>query len=160
MKKTLLAIVIFAAIFIFTSAGYQAPADSRIGHSAPGFVVSDKDATFELQGLRGRYVLVAFWSSTDAESRIANIRYDRVANNRNDLEYVAVNYDPSEAVFNEIVKNDSLNERKQYHDNGGTDSKIYKSYRLSDGFQSLLISPDGKIIAVNPDPEKIDEYVS
>lgn len=159
MKKTLLAIVTFAAFFIFTSARYQAPADSKIGHNAPGFVVSDNDATIELQKLRGRYVLVTFWSSTDAESRIANLQYDRIANNSKKFEYVAINYDPSEAVYEEVVKIDGLSTRQQYRDDDGENSKIYKSYRLGEGFQSLLISPEGKILAVNPEKEDIDKYV-
>lgn len=159
MKKTLLAIVIFVAFFIFTSARYEAPADSRVGHSAPGFVVGEKNATIELQNLRGRYVLVSFWSSTDAGSRIANLQYDRVAKSYKNLEYVAVNYDPSRSVYEEIVKIDSLNTDRQFYDNDGKKSKTYKAYRLDEGFQSVLIAPDGKILAVNPEPEKIYKYV-
>lgn len=160
MKKTLLAIVIIAAFFIFTSARYEAPADSRIGYSAPGFVVGDEGATVELQDFKGKYVLLSFWSSTDAESRIANLQYDRLARSHKNFEYVAVNYDPSVAVYNEIVKIDNLKADSQYHDNDGANSKTYKAYRLGDGFQSLLIAPDGKVIAVNPEPETIDDYVS
>lgn len=159
MKKQLLAIVIIASIFIFTSASYETPADSRIGYNAPGFAVENDESAVELQSMRGKYVLVSFWSSTDAESRIANITYDRMARNHKELSFVAVNYDPSEAVYGEIVKIDNLRVGAQFHDSEGSASKIYKAYRLDEGYCAMLISPEGKIVAINPSEETIETYI-
>ena len=159
MKKQLLLIVIAAFIFIFTSARYETPADSRIGYTAPGFSVENDGSKVELQKLRGNYVLVSFWSSTDAESRIATIAYDRLARNHAEMEFVAVNYDPSAAVFDEIVKIDALAAESQFRDAEGSASSIYKAYRLEDGYCSMLISPEGKIVAVNPSEETIESYI-
>lgn len=159
MKKQLLAIVIFALVFIFTSARYETPADGRVGFSAPGFVVGDSETEVELQNLRGKYVLVSFWSSTDAASRIANMQYDRMARNHEKLEFVAVNYDPSEAVYKEIVRIDGLDTGAQFHDAEGNASRIYKAYRLDEGFCGMLVSPEGKIVAVNPSNETLESYV-
>ena len=159
MKKQLLLIVIAAFIFIFTSARYETPADSRIGYTAPGFSVEKDGNKVELQKLRGAYVLVSFWSSTDAESRIATIAYDRLARNHAEMEFVAVNYDPSAAVYDEIVKIDNLAAESQFRDAEGSASSIYKAYRLNDGFCAMLISPEGKIVAVNPSAEIIENYI-
>lgn len=159
MKKQLLLIVIAAFIFIFTSARYETPADSRIGYTAPGFSVENDGSKVELQKLRGNYVLVSFWSSTDAESRIATIAYDRLARNHAEMEFVAVNYDPSAAVYNEIVKIDNLAAESQFRDAKGSTSSIYKAYNLEKGYCAMLISPEGKIVAVNPSAEIIENYI-
>ena len=100
MKKQLLLIVIAAFIFIFTSARYETPADSRIGYTAPGFSVEKDGNKVELQKLRGAYVLVSFWSSTDAESRIATIAYDRLARNHAEMEFVESTARSAEIVSN------------------------------------------------------------
>ena len=159
MKKQLLLIVIAAFIFIFTSARYETPADSRIGYTAPGFSVEKDGNKVELQKLRGAYVLVSFWSSTDAESRIATIAYDRLARNHAEMEFVAVNYDPSAAVYNEIVKNDALAAESQFRDAEGSASGIFKAYNLENGYCAMLISPEGKIVAVNPSAETIEHFI-
>ena len=159
MKKQLLLIVIAAFIFIFTSAQLETPADSRIGYTAPGFSVENDGSKVELQKLRGAFVLVAFWSSTDAESRIATIAYDRLAHNHAEMEFVAVNFDPSAAVYDEIVRIDNLAAESQFRDAEGSASSIYKAYRLEDGYCSMLISPEGKIVAVNPSAETIESYI-
>lgn len=159
MKKQLFLIVILAFIFIFTSARYETPADSRIGYAAPGFSVENDESRVELQKLRGNYVLVSFWSSTDAQSRIATIAYDRIARNHEEMEFVAVNYDPSAAVYNEIVKIDNLAAESQFHDAEGSASSIFKAYHLGEGFCAMLISPEGKIVAVNPSAEMIENFI-
>ena len=159
MKKQLLLIVIAAFIFIFTSARYETPADSRIGYTSPRFSVEKDGNKVELQKLRGAYVLVSFWSSTDAESRIATIAYDRLARNHAEMEFVAVNYDPSAAVYNEIVKNDALAAESQFRDAEGSASGIFKAYNLENGYCAMLISPEGKIVAVNPSAETIENFI-
>ena len=159
MKKQLLLIVIAAFIFIFTSARYETHADSRLGYTAPGFSVEKAANKVELQKLRGAYVLVSFWSSTDAEPRLATIAYDRLARNHAEMEFVAVNYDPSAAVFDEIVKIDALAAESQFRDAEGSASGIFKAYNLENGYCAMLISPEGKIVAVNPSAETIENFI-
>ena len=157
MKKTLLAALAFASLFVvFASARYATPADSRLGGKAPGFALAEGDsATTRLQDYCGKYVLLTFWSSTDPQSRIANIKYDRATRADSTIAYVAINYDPSGAVYSEIVKRDSLAEASQHHDSAGTASRIYKAYGLTDGFTSVLIAPTGRIVAVDPAPGEL-----
>ena len=104
-------------------------------------------------------MLVSFWSSTDAESRIATIAYDRLARNHAEMEFVAVNYDPSAAVFDKIVKIDALAAESQFRDAEGSASGIFKAYNLENGYCAMLISPEGKIVAVNPSAETIENFI-
>jgi hypothetical protein len=106
--------------------------------------------------MKGKYVLLTFWSSADAESRISNLTYDKIAKTyKGSLEYVAVNYDHSPRVYGEIKKIDDLRQSSQFRDNKGSSSSIYTDYRLAQGFNSYLIDRNGTIIAINPTSQQL-----
>ena len=151
MKKFLYAFSVVAAVFFFSSAYSPENAGTRVGSDAAGFAVTNDSNAISLQSLRGSYVLISFWSSTDANSRIANKMYNDVALNDNvQLNYVAVNFDPSENVFDEITNIDKLHKPAQFHVNNGEKSVFFEKYRLDEGYKSYLVNPDGVIIAENP----------
>ncbi len=151
MKKFLYAFSVVAAVFFFSSAYSPENAGTRVGSDAAGFAVTNDSNAISLQSLRGSYVLISFWSSTDANSRIANKMYNDFALNDNvQLNYVAVNFDPSENVFDEITNIDKLHKPAQFHVNNGEKSVFFEKYRLDEGYKSYLVNPDGVIIAENP----------
>lgn len=152
MKKTFFIVALFIGVLLFAG-GY---ADSRyrtaLGHAAPALSVGRADSMITLDRMRGRYVLLNFWSSTDAASRQAVNEY-RAWKRRNPdvgLELVGVNFDESEKLFREIVRLDSLCPADQYHVAGDTARAIVDNYGLDNGYGSVLISPEGRIIAINP----------
>lgn len=156
MKKALLAVVTFAIMLVFSSAYSTKTIDSSIGYLAPVFAVSNSDTTISLQQLKGKYVLLTFWSSDDANSRISNIHYSRMASTNSKLQHLAVNFDRSAGVFNEVTKIDCLTDGTQFHEPNGTQPSLHKDYRISQkGFRTLLINPDGEIISENPTDEEI-----
>ena len=151
MKKFLYAFSVVAAVLLFSSAYSPQNAGTRVGSDAAGFAVTNDSNAISLQSLRGSYVLISFWSSTDANSRIANKMYNDFALNDNvQLNYVAVNFDPSENVFDEITNIDKLHKPAQFHVNNGEKSVFFEKYRLDEGYKSYLVNPDGVIIAENP----------
>ena len=54
---------------------------------------------------------------------------------------------------------DSLNPVEQYNVRGNDAKEIEMKYQLDDGYGSLLIDPEGKIIAHNPTDSQLDELV-
>jgi hypothetical protein len=117
---------------------------------APNFTVSNADTMVSLQNMKGNYVLLTFWSSADAQSRINNMHYDRLASKSN-MQHIAVNYDRSALIFGEVSKIDNLSHGSQFFDAEGFESNLYKSYRISTkGYRTLLIDPAGEIISENP----------
>ena len=138
---------------LFTSAYYSAPADSRIGYKAPALVLGDKNNDLSpLQQQRGENVLLTFWASDDAESRLNNLRYDRLLRDMdNALVHVSVNLDRSESVFNAIVAIDDLDRSTQFYSSADVQDSIIKSWRLEESYHSFLLDAGGKIIAVDPD---------
>ena len=153
MNKSLLIIAILGLLTLFTSAYYSAPADSRIGCKAPSLQLGNSNNDLSpLKQYRGEKILLTFWSSDDAESRLNNMRYDRMSRGDGiDYTHVSVNLDRSESVFNQIVAIDNLDRSTHYHSSAEVHESIIKSWRLEDGYHSFLLDANGKIIAVDPD---------
>ena len=68
MKKFLLAVVGAVMLLIIPSAYY--PTDSIVGEVAPNFEVSNDNKAVEIDNLRGRYILLSFWSSDRSKIKI------------------------------------------------------------------------------------------
>lgn len=152
MNKTVLTIAIVGLLTLFTSAYYTAPADSRIGYKAPALVLGeDNNDLSPLQQHMGEYLLLTFWTSADAQSRLDNMRYDRISRQPgNAYAHVSVNLDRSTSVFNNIVNIDKLNRSAQFSTSQDAHETIIKSWRLEDGYHSFLIDPAGRIVAIDP----------
>ena len=160
MKKTLLAVAAIAMLLVFSSAYNAKVIDSRVGYQAPNFTVSNADTTVSLQDLKGDYVLLTFWSSADAQSRISNMHYDRIAGASSNLQHIAVNYDRSALVFGEVSKIDNLQNGSQFFDAEGHESQLHKTYRISSmGYRTLLIDPNGEIISENPSDSELAQLI-
>ena len=161
MRKTLSFIVILVVLVSFSSAYNAQEIDVKVNSFAPNISVSDNDSTFTLSKERGKYVLLNFWASDDAESRIRNISAYKATEKSNEkVVFTAINYDRSEALFSEIVKVDNIDKNTQFFDKGGKNSEVYKQFRLENGLNCYLINREGKVIAVNPELEKLAELIS
>ena len=156
MNKTLLTIAILGLLTLFSSAYYTDPADGRIGYKAPMLMLGNTDNNNNdlspLKQHQGENILLSFWSSDDPESRLDNLRYDRLVRDMdNGVVHVSVNLDRSESVFSSIVTIDNLDRLTHYHSSAEVQESIIKSWRLEDGFHSFLLDPNGKILAIDPD---------
>lgn len=161
MKQTLLLAAICIGL-VLCAVGYS---DSKyhtaLGRMAPDFYAVNNYGDVSAASLKGGYSVLNFWSSADAPSREAANVYTawQRRNPDSDLRLVSVNFDKNDALFNEIVRLDSLNPADQYHVSGDTAKAIIDNYGLKDGFGSLLIDPTGKIVAHNPDAEQLSSIV-
>lgn len=153
MNKTLLTIAIIGLLMLFSSAYYSAPADSRIGFKAPSLVLgNDNNDLSPLQQHRGENVLLTFWSSDDVESRLNDMRYDRLSRNSSHaFTHVSVNLDRSNSVFNAVVALNNLNRSSHFTTSLEAQESIKKSWRLEDGYHSFLLNGKGEIVAIDPD---------
>lgn len=154
MNKTLLTIVTLVLLTLFTSAYYATPADSRVGYKAPALVLDSDNELSPLRQHRGESVLLTFWSSADADSRLDNMRYDRLSRDAAYV-HVSVNLDRSASVFNSIVNIDSLNRLTHYGTSAEMHDAIIQSWRLESGYHSFLIDREGVIVAVDPDEKTL-----
>lgn len=126
---------------------------------APDFSVARNDTTVSLHDLRGKYVLLDFWSSADANSRLKSNEYNTLPiTDTGRLRRLSVNFDRSEELFNEIVNRDHLHPDEQYFAGQSDLDKLIQDYGVTQGYNSYLIDPQGKIIAINPDNNYLSQY--
>ncbi len=132
-------------------------------HSAPVIEkVRNDSADISLNNLKGNYVLVNFWDSGSAISRIAAGEYDKFSRNSpdNNFKLLSINTDANKRLFREIVKNDNLDSSTQFHIEEVKTKNALANYRLKHGYSSYLINPQGKIVAVNPSVPTLEKYLS
>lgn len=151
-------IALFAVVLVSLSAHSGLVFEAAEGYKAPGLELEYHGKSLNLDDMKGRFVLVNFWSSLDAMSRISASDYDSFvgkADKEQQLSLISVNLDPSEALFREIIRRDGLSESSQWHVEGPQAGRISDAYNLRHGLSSFLIDPEGRIIAVNPDREQL-----
>ncbi len=152
-----MSLVLLSAMLLVSSAFNEPTFSPEKGSLAPLITVTNDSGSVALEQMRGDYVLLSFWSSTDAQSRINCNSYALWAEQHcGSIRHLAVNFDKDRAIFDEIIKIDALDAANQYNVTGDTASRIIRDYRLDEGFGTLLIDPDGRIIAANPTPETLD----
>ena len=157
MNKILLTIAVLGLLTLFTSAYYSAPADSRIGYKAPALALGDSNNGLSpLQQHRGSNVLLTFWSSADAQSRLDNMRYDRLSRDAGErYTHVSVNMDRSISVFNNVIALDNLDRSAQFFSSLETQDEIIKNWRLEEAYHTFLLDASGMIIAIDPDEKTL-----
>lgn len=146
-------IVLFAVLLVTVSAYSGRVYEAAEGFKAPDLKVENQRSCLRLADMKGRYVLLNFWASSDAASRIRAAHYDALAAAGADGEQfclVSVNLDRSERLFNEIVRLDNLNATTQFHVSPAEAAALRSGYNLRDGFKSFLIDPEGRIVEMNP----------
>ena len=161
MKKIQSVIGVLALVLLFSSAFNPVKTGLEEGEQAPRLSLQNGESSVSLQSLKGRYVLLNFWAGYDAPSRMENIRYARELDKSGleNISLVSVSFDTNRKVFEEIVKRDGLNAATQFYDKDGSQSDIFDDYRLNKGFASYLISPEGVIIAKDPNPEHLTKLI-
>ena len=156
MNKTFLAIAVLALLTLFTSAYYSTPSDSRIGYKAPVLTLGNNNGLSPLQQHSGENILLTFWASSDANSRLDNMRYDRLSRSQGvSFTHISVNMDRSESVFDCVVAIDDLNRSSQFNATVDAQDEIIKRWRLDGGYHSFLIDASGTIVAVDPDAKSL-----
>lgn len=161
MKKTIFIIALMALMFMATSGfGNDNPAMDK-GAFAPELTVSNSSSELTLSQLRGKNVLVNFWSASDAASRIDNNSYAAwaSANSSDNLQYIAVNIDDDPELFEAIAKADGLDKEAQYAATGEDVKRIISDFRLAEGYGAVLIGPDGRIRAFNPTKSELSSLI-
>ena len=150
-----------ALVLLFSSAFNPVETGLKEGKQAPKLYVENTAGKVTLQELKGQYVLLNFWAGYDAMSRMQNVRFAREIDKAEleNISLVSVSFDTNRKVFEETIKRDGLNAATQFYDKDGSRSDIFDNYRLNKGFASYLISPEGVIIAKNPDPEHLTNLI-
>ena len=135
------------------------------GDVAPDFKIestSEEQPAFKLANMKGRYVLLSFWASYDAQSRMQNVSLSnvlRAASNQN-VEMVSVSFDEYRSVFEETIRKDQIVTPTCFAETKGESSGLFKKYRLNRGFTNYLLDGNGVIIARNISAAELSAYAN
>lgn len=127
----------------------------NVGNIAPDFnivSVAVSGQASELSDFQGKYVLLSFWASYDATSRMMNTTLNhalRTSAQSSDVEMVSVSFDSYRSVFQETIRRDGIGQAVCFVDTEGETSDIYKKYHLQRGFTNYLLDANGVIVAKN-----------
>lgn len=161
LQKTMVLAVLFVGALL-CSVGYgESRYSTGIGRDAPPLaLVLDGDTT-SLGAFRGKFVALTLWSATNAVSR-RDVNLYTAWERRHPgapFEAIGVNLDDSESLYRQIVRSDGLDPDMQYRPDVAEAHRIQNDLGMSGRLGSLLIGPDGRIVAHNPDAEALDAII-
>lgn len=134
-----------------------------VGDIAPNFFIQTMSSrqSSDLVSLRGKYVLLNFWASYDAPSRMQNASLSQAVRSLSStqVEMVSVSFDEYSSIFNETIRKDRIATTACFVETQGEKSELYKRYRLQHGFGNYLIDADGVIIAKNISADELSAYL-
>ena len=155
-------VVLFIISFVFFSfVGKDTPTEGlTIGDRAPEFTICGEKQLVNLKDLRGKYVLLSFWASYDANSRMNNATLSHATNQTGNVEMVSVSFDNYKSIFNETIRKDRISTTNCFVELDGENSEIYKTYRLHKGFKNYLLNEQGIIIAKDINAKQLSSYLN
>lgn len=154
------ALVIISLTF-FSFVGKDTPTEGlTIGDKAPDFKICSERQLVNLKDLKGKYVLLSFWASYDAPSRMQNAILNHAVTKTNNIEMVSVSFDDYKSVFNETIRKDQISTSNCFIELEGKNSEIYQTYRLHKGFKNYLLDKNGVIIAKNINAQQLSSYLN
>ena len=138
----------------------------NVGDIAPDFKIQSMSAgqpLAELSDMKGKYVLLSFWASYDAHSRMQNASLSNVlrsASRNENVEMVSVSFDEYQSIFKETVRKDQIVTPTCFVETKGEFSGLFKKYRLGRGFTNYLLDENGVIIAKNISAAELSAYLN
>ena len=138
----------------------------NVGDIAPDFKIQSMSAgqpLAELSDMKGKYVLLSFWASYDAQSRMQNASLSNALHStspNNNVEMVSVSFDEYQSIFEETIRKDQIVTPTCFVETKGESSGLFKKYRLGRGFTNYLLDENGVIIAKNISAAELSAYLN
>ena len=131
-----------------------------VGDIAPSVALARGNVKSLIEDTHSDYVLVNFWGSYDAASRIQNKELFSVVDEAENVEMVSISFDDFESIYKETIRKDQLPAEKCSVELAGCESEVFKTYRLEKGFRNYLLDNRGVIVAKNLSPETLATYLN
>ena len=136
------------------------------GDVAPDFKIktmsTEQQPIQNLSKMKGKYVLLSFWASYDAQSRMQNASLSNALRStaRNNVKMVSVSFDEYQSIFEETIRKDQIVTPTCFVETKGEYSGLFKKYRLGRGFTNYLLDDNGVIIAKNISAAELSAYLN
>ena len=138
----------------------------NVGDIAPDFKIktmsTEQQPIQNLSKMKGKYVLLSFWASYDAQSRMQNASLSNALRStaRNNVKMVSVSFDEYQSIFEETIRKDQIVTPTCFVETKGEYSGLFKKYRLGRGFTNYLLDDNGVIIAKNISAAELSAYLN
>lgn len=190
MKKTMILIAAFAILFTSVSAAVDERRVASFGKESPAVVVENNGMKSSLESFRGKWVVLSFWSSTDAQSRLTQNKIASLAksadaslsngerSNDDEIEFrtpagvfhlgastqtevLSVNLDSSASMMNEIIKLDNLPPTARARINSENEAmRLREAFEMVDGLRTFIIDPAGRLVMADPSDEALSKLLA
>ena len=135
-----------------------------VGDVAPDFRIestSGEQYPLKLADFKGHYVLLSFWASYDAQSRMQNVSLNNaLRSDAPNVKMVSISFDEYRSVFEETIRKDQIVTPTCFVETKGESSGLFKKYRLGRGFTNYLLDENGVIIAKNVSAAELSAYLN
>jgi thiol-disulfide isomerase/thioredoxin len=164
--KTITLVLIAGLAFLsFINGAFEPQTGNQVGDKAPLITSRLIDGTeFNTDSLKGKMVLIDFWASYDAPSRIDNSRkkiiLEKYANseffNSEGFVIVSVSLDLYRTPLLKSIERDALQDFFHVCDFNGRESILAQLFAAGDELTNVLIDGDGRIVERSANLEKIE----
>ena len=159
--KWIFVVLIISSLISFSFVGKNTPPEGlTIGDKAPTFTICGEKQLIDLKYLRCKYVLLSFWASYDALSRMQNATLNHAVAQADNVEMVSVSFDEYKSIFNETIKKDQISTSNCFVELAGVSSDLYQTYRLKRGFKNFLLDENGVIVAKDVTVSELSSYLN
>lgn len=159
--KWIFVVLIISSLISFSFVGKNTLTEGlTIGDKAPTFTICGEKQLIDLKDLRGKYVLLSFWASYDALSRMQNATLNHAVAQADNVEMVSVSFDEYKSIFNETIKKDQISTSNCFVKLAGVSSDLYQTYRLKRGFKNFLLDENGVIVAKDVTVSELSSYLN
>nr|WP_319400108.1 TlpA disulfide reductase family protein [uncultured Carboxylicivirga sp.] len=167
--KLILATVFVSVSFLsFIDDKNQTEIGLEIGNQAPAIESQTLNgANFDLSNLKGKMVILNFWASYNAQSRMNNYQltqiYEQFKNtsfhNGQDLAIINISLDRFKSPLNLAILQDEIADFTQICDYAGKEGNIAREYHINTPV-TILLDGEGRILAKDAGLSKIEKSLN
>ncbi len=167
--KQIMLILVSAIVGIgflsFNDDNNQPEVGLEIGNQAPLFHTQQTDGNrFDLKNAEGKMVILSFWASYDAQSRMNNYRLTQLKNefktslfpNGQSLTVVSISLDRFKSPLRSAISEDEIQDFIHICDFEGKEGSIARKYQIQAPI-NILIDGHGRILAKDQKLSKIEK---
>lgn len=158
--------ILGGVLFLATS---LSPADSglyqskTVGETLPIVKITNEVSQPKEASSAKRLSLIHFWAAYDAESRSMNATYDafiKAGTSEAPLNYHAISVDIDEDIYKQTLALDGIiGSSTQQLSNPSEREQFIELFGLKEGLHSFLVDATGKILAIDPSLQVLEEQL-